>query len=89
MMVDVDYLSRIHNDLVKAHGLIANQLSLVDRSVRPGAYSSEVLATILQRGKYLVKLSDASNHQHLEWIATTFHTHEKYRTTTLAECQPR
>ena len=48
MMVGVDYLSRIHNDLIKSHVLIANQLSLSDRSARPGAYTMEMLTEMLK-----------------------------------------
>ena len=55
MMVDVDYLSRMHNELIKSHVSIANRLSLVDRASRPEAYSETILDYQLQRGKYSVK----------------------------------
>ena len=43
MMVDVDYLSRMHNKLIKSHVSIATRLSLVDRATRPEAYSETIL----------------------------------------------
>ena len=55
MMVNVDYLSRIHNESIKSHVSIANRLSLVDRATRPEAYSETILDYQLQRGKYSVK----------------------------------
>ena len=43
MMVDVEYLSRMHNKLIKSHVPIVNRLSLVDRATRPEAYSETIL----------------------------------------------
>ena len=43
IMVDVDYLSRMHKKLIKTHVFIANRLSLVDRETRPEAYSNNIL----------------------------------------------
>ena len=42
-MVDVDYLSRMHNELIKTHVSIANRLSLVDRATRLEEYSENLL----------------------------------------------
>ena len=55
MVVDVDYLSRKHNELIKKHVSIANQLSLVDRETRSEAYSENILDSQLQRETYSVK----------------------------------
>ena len=55
MMVDVAYLLKIHNELIKSHVFIANRLSLVDRTTRPEVYSETILVYQLHRGKYLVK----------------------------------
>ena len=77
MIVDVDYLSCMHNDLVKSHVVLANRLSLADRAARPGAYDADVLADVLQRGKYTVKLYDAYHEQHLDSMSATFHIQKK------------
>ena len=58
MMVDVDYLSRMHNSLVKSHVVIANRLSLADRSKRPAAYSGDALDIVLSKGTYTIKFGD-------------------------------
>ena len=55
MMVDVEYLSRMHNELIKSHVPIAKRLLLVDRATRPEAYSKTILHYQLQCGKYSVK----------------------------------
>ena len=89
MMIDVDYLSRMHNALIKSHVLIANQLSLADRSARPGAYSTEVLVSILQRGKYSVKLLDVTNYHHLNDGTATYHIKKILKTASSEELQPR
>ena len=52
MMVDVDYLSRIHNELIKTHVSIANRLSLGDMATRPESYNENILDSQLQHGKY-------------------------------------
>ena len=55
MMIDVDYLSRINDQLIKTHVSIANRLSLTYRALRPVAYDTAVLNNILNRVKYSVK----------------------------------
>ena len=65
MMVDVDYLSRIHDILIEKHTILANTWSLVDRAARPCAYKSTTLDTLLSRGKYSIKsFSEAEIHMH-------------------------
>ena len=88
MMVDVDYLSRMHNDLVKSHVVLANMLLLADRAARPGAYDADVLADVLQRGKYTVKLYDAYHEQHLDSMSATFHIQKKTKTAHSSEIVP-
>ena len=60
MMVDIDYLSRMHNELIKSHVSIANRLSLVYRTTRPEVCSETILVYQLQRRKYLVKNDHAN-----------------------------
>ena len=55
MMIDVDYLSRINNKLIKTHVSIANRLSPTDRALRPEASDVAVLTHTLSKGKYSVK----------------------------------
>ena len=47
MMIDVDYLSRMHDPLIQTHVTIANRMSLSDRAARPGAYDYDVLTSLL------------------------------------------
>ena len=51
MMVDVDYLSRMHNSLVKNHVLFANSVALSNRLSRPDAYEESALATMIDKGR--------------------------------------
>ena len=60
MMVDVDYLSRMHDNLVKKHTLLANAWSLVDRAAHPCAYKSATFDLLLSKGKYSSKSLSAS-----------------------------
>lgn len=55
MIINVDYLSRIHNGLVRQHVIIANALSFADRSARPCAYKVLTWTNALSRGKYSIK----------------------------------
>ena len=65
MMQDMDYLSRIKNNLINAHLLLCNRLSLVDRALRPGAYNETVLSSILAQGKHSIKPTETHvNHSH-------------------------
>ena len=89
MMADVKYLSRIHDQLIRSHGLIVNQLSLTNILLQPGAYSTDVLTEILQHGTYSVKLSDACGYQHQCSSAATLHIKKKAKTITTNESQPR
>ena len=71
MMIDVDYLSRINNKLIKTHVSIANRLSLTDRALRPEAYDVAVLTHILSKGKYSVKPQSKkayTNHMSIQHI---------------------
>ena len=56
-MVDVDYLSRMHNGLVRAHIVVANTFALADRSTQPCAYKEEIWGELLKKGKYSFKSS--------------------------------
>ena len=58
MVVDVDYLSRMHNSLIKSHVVIANRMSLADRAEQPATCSEDVLSIILSKGKYTIKFRD-------------------------------
>ena len=60
MMVDVDYLSRMHDNLFKKHTLLANAWSLVDRAAHPCAYKSATFDLLLSKGKYSSKSLSAS-----------------------------
>ena len=65
MMIDVDYLSRMHDKLVKNHTMLANAWSLADRAARPCAYKSTTLEMLLSKGKYSTKsLSPTTAHMH-------------------------
>ena len=55
MMSNVDYLSRIHNSLVKNHVLFANSLVLSDWLSRPDAYEELVLVVMLAKCQYSMK----------------------------------
>ena len=59
MIMNVDYLSRMYNNLSKTYITIANDLSLADRAARPGAYNATILHNILSPGKYSLKPTDA------------------------------
>ena len=63
MIVDVDYLSRMNDTLVKQHTLLANAWSIADRTARPRAYESKTLETLLHRGKYSIKYLPAQGAQ--------------------------
>ena len=55
MIIDVDYLLRINDQLIKTHVSIAKILSLADTALRLAAYDTAVLTNILSKGKYSVK----------------------------------
>ena len=57
MMIDVDYMSRLHNNLVRQHMILANALSVADRSARPCAYKEHTWDYVLSKGKYSIKPS--------------------------------
>ena len=84
MMVNVDYLSRIHNESIKSHVSIANRLSLVDRATRPEAYSETILDYKFQRGKYLVKNFHAEIGENDVQVHVAFQGHKRQRITKLA-----
>ena len=79
IMVDVDYLSRMHNELIKSHVSIANRLSLVDRETRPEGYSETILDYQLQRGKYLVKNVHATIGENDVQVHTVFQGHKRQK----------
>ena len=65
MMIDVDYLSRMHDKLVKNHTMLANAWSLADRAALPCVYKSTTLEMLLSKGKYSTKsLSPTKVHIH-------------------------
>ena len=79
IMVDVDYLSRMHNELIKSHVSIANRLSLVDRATRPEAYSETILDYQLQRGKYSVKNVHATIGENDAQVHTVVQGHKRQK----------
>ena len=84
MMIDVDYLSWMHNELIKSRVSIASRLSLVDRATRPEAYSETILDYKLQRGKYLVKNFHAEIGENDVQVHVAFQGHKRQRITNLA-----
>ena len=84
MMVDIYYLSRMHNELIKSHVSIVNRLSLVDRETRPEAYSETILDYQLQRGKYSVKNVHAKIGKNYVQVHTAFQGYKRQRITNLA-----
>ena len=57
MMVNVDYLSRIHDQLVKQHVLMAESLSLANMQYHPYVYTLHTLKTLFDCGKSTMKMS--------------------------------
>ena len=57
MMIDVDYMSRLHNNLVRQHMILANALLVADRNARPCAYKEHTWEYVLSKGKYSIKPS--------------------------------
>ena len=57
MMVDVDYLSRMHNWLIQAHATVVNTFAKVDRVARPCVYKVDTWDTLLAKGRYSFKPS--------------------------------
>ena len=83
MMIDVDYLSRMHNELIKSHVSIANRLSLSDRATRPEEYSETILDYQLQRGKYSVKNVHATVGENDAQVHTVFQGHKRQKLSNL------
>ena len=65
MMVDVDYLSRMHERLVKSHTVLSNAWSLADREARPCAYKCAMLDMLLRKDKYSTKSLTTSISTHI------------------------
>ena len=81
MMMDVDYLSRIHNELIKSHVSIANRLSLADRAPRLEAYSETILDSQPHRGHYSVKNDHAKINESDVKINMVSQVHENQKIT--------
>ena len=56
--VDVNYLFRMHNPLVKAHTIVKNTFSTADRVAHPWTYKAGSWEGLLRRCQYWFKQSD-------------------------------
>ena len=79
MMIDVDYLSRMHDPLIQTHVTIANRMSLSDRAARPGAYDYDTLMSLFQRGKYSLKVSKNNTTSLVTACQNVVHVQKKAR----------
>ena len=56
-MIDVDYISYMHNRLVQAHATVSNILATVDRAAHPYVYKADKWDYLLAKCRYSFKVS--------------------------------